>query len=347
MNQLRLLAWESTKRCNLSCAHCRASSIADIDPEELSTLQVFKLIDEVSEISKPIFILSGGEPLLREDLFEIASYGNKKGLRVTMATNGTLITPEIASRIKRSGIQRVSVSLDGATSESHDSFRKVEGAFKASLEGIKILKKEGIAFQINTTITKINKYELPAIHKLTLELGAVAHHIFLLVPTGRGKEMASQSLSPEEYEEILLWFYNQSKQTSIQLKATCAPQYYRILRQEAKKEGKAVTFETHGLDAITRGCLAGTAFCFISSKGNLQPCGYLEVICGNIKETSFKTIWNSSEVLLKLRDFSNYEGRCGKCEYIRVCGGCRARAYEKTGNFLSEEPLCSYIPKKQ
>lgn len=347
MDNLRLVAWEITRTCNLSCVHCRAASLNAPYLGEFSTEEAIRLIEDIVAVAKPILILTGGEPLLREDIFEIASYGNRKGFRVTMATNGTLITEKIAEKIKRAGIQRISVSLDGSTPESHDGFRQVFGAFEGALRGIEILKKTGIPFQINTTITSLNRQELPGIHELAVRLGAVAHHIFLLVPTGRGRDMAGQEMPPKLYEEVLGWFYEQRGKSPLQLKATCAPHYYRILRERAREKGEKVTVETYGLDAMTRGCLGGTGFCFISHTGDVQPCGYLEVICGNVRERSFREIWENSEIFRKLRDFSLYEGKCGVCEYLRVCGGCRARAYEATGNFMAEEPLCSYVPVRQ
>ena len=262
-----------------------------------------------------------------------------------MAPNGTLIDGEKALRIKESGIQRVSISLDGATPETHDRFRRVEGAFAGALRGIEHLKKVGMEFQINTTVTRGNCEELPEILDLAVRLGAVAHHMFLLVPTGRGKELEEQAIQAAEYEKVLNWFYEQREKFPLQLKATCAPQYYRILRQRMKAEGRKLTPQTHGLDAMTRGCLGGIGFCFISHRGEVQPCGYLEARSGSIREQSLREIWEKSPVFQKLRDFSGYKGRCGHCEYIRVCGGCRARAFEKTGDLLAEEPLCIYSPK--
>ncbi len=192
--------------------------------------------------------------------------------------------------------------------------------------------------------TKSNLEQIPEILKLAEELGAVAHHIFLLVPTGRGKYIANQEITAEEYEKTLNWFYDQKQNTSLQLKATCAPHYYRILRQRAKEDGVSVTFKTHGLDAVTRGCLGGTGFCFISHTGVVQPCGFLHLNCGDVTKASFTDIWNSSEIFLSLRDYNNYKGKCKVCEFRKVCGGCRARAFESTGDYLAEEPLCTYQP---
>lgn len=341
---LRLVAWETTRNCNLDCMHCRASATQGPYSGELDTPAALRLLDQISQVGEPIVILTGGEPLLRDDIFEIAKYGTAKGLRMVMAPNGTLITQAIARQMADSGIQRISISLDGATQEGHDRFRGVDGAFDGALRGIRLAKEAGVEFQINTTITKTNLDQIPKIQELAVNLGAVAHHIFLLVPTGRGKYIVDQEISAEEYERTLNWFYDQRGKTPLQLKATCAPHYYRILRQRSKTEGKSVTFETHGMDAVTRGCLGGTGFCFISHRGVVQPCGFLNINCGDITKTPFDEIWNLSDVFLSLRNFDNLGGKCGKCEFKKVCGGCRARAYEATGDFLSQEPLCSYQP---
>ena len=342
---LRLVAWEVTRNCNLSCVHCRAAATKGPYLNELDTDASLVLLDQISETGKPVVILTGGEPLMRPDIFEIARYGNQKGLRMVMAPNGTLITEAAAREMAESGIQRISVSLDGATRESHDRFRQVDGAFDGAIRGIAHAKEAGVAFQINTTITQQNLGEVKRIQELAVELGAVAHHIFLLVPTGRGKYIVDQEISAEQYEETLNWFYDQREKTPLQLKATCAPHYYRILRERARQDGKRVTFKTHGLDAVTRGCLGGVGFCFISHTGIVQPCGFLDVPCGDVTKVPFGTIWNDSEVFKSLRDYNKLKGKCGRCEYRKVCGGCRARAYEATGDYLAEEPLCSYQPK--
>jgi heme b synthase len=342
--ELRLVAWETTRNCNLNCIHCRASADRGPFAGELDTQSAFRLLDEIVAVGSPIVILTGGEPLLRPDIFEIAHYGIQKGLRMVMAPNGTLITEKIAGQIAKAGIGRISISLDGSDKESHDRFRGVNGAFEGAVRGIAHARAAGIEFQINTTITKSNLSQIGDIQKLAVKLGAVAHHIFLLVPTGRGKYIVDQEISAREYEETLNWFYDQRSQTSLQLKATCAPHYYRILRQRAKAEGKTVTFSTHGLDAVTRGCLGGTGFCFISHRGIVQPCGFLDLNCGDVLQSSFSDIWYGSEIFQTLRNFDLLKGKCGKCEYKKVCGGCRARAFEATGDFMAQEPLCMYQP---
>ncbi len=337
---LRLVSWEATRRCNLSCKHCRATSENHPYDNEIGTTASLQLLDQIRETGTPIVILTGGEVLLRKDIFEIGAHGTDIGLRMVMATNGTLITEEITQKMKDSGIQRVSVSLDGSTSESHDVFRGAHGSFASALQGIDLVKRAGIEFQINTTITKDNLDQIPQILNLAEKLGAAALHIFLLVPTGRGKYIIDSGIEAKEYEKILNWFYDQKKKTRLQLKATCAPHYFRILRQRDKN----VTFETHGLDAVTKGCLAGTGFCFISHVGKVQTCGFLDIECGDITQQTFKQVWEGSGIFKVLRDVDTLEGKCGVCGFRRVCGGCRARAYESTGNYLAEEPLCSYVP---
>jgi AdoMet-dependent heme synthase len=341
---LRLVAWETTRNCNLSCVHCRASATCGPYSGELDTAHAFRLLDQIARVGQPIVILTGGEPLLREDIFDIAAYGTAHGLRMVMAPNGTLITPAIARKLAVSGIKRISVSLDGSDARSHDRFRGVPGAYEGALRGIEHAKTAGIEFQINTTITKTNLEQIPKILQLAEQLGAVAHHIFLLVPTGRGKYIVDQAIDAAEYEKTLNWFYDQRNRTPLQLKATCAPHYHRILRQRAKAEGQTVTFQTHGLDAVTQGCLAGSGFCFVSHRGIVQPCGFLDLHCGDVTRDDFGDIWRNSPNFKKLRDPNLLQGKCGICEYRKVCGGCRARAHEAVGDFMEAEPLCLYEP---
>ena len=373
---LRLVAWETTRNCNLSCVHCRAAATQGPYEGELSTGAGAKLLEEIAraarpepgrasghpggppaghpgragegggppEAFQPIVIITGGEPLLRPDIYDLASHGTGLGLRMVMAPNGTLLTADVAKRLVSCGIQRISISLDGAGPEIHDKFRGVPGAFQAALNGIRNAKEAGLAFQINTTVTQQNLADVEAVQEMAVKLGAAAHHVFLLVPTGRGKYILDQAISADQYEETLNWFAARQAGVPMQLKATCAPHYYRIIRQRARAEGKSVTFASHGLDAVTRGCLGGTGFCFVSHTGIVQPCGFLDLNCGDVTKTPFDRVWRESEIFLKLRDYDNLKGKCGRCEYKAVCGGCRARAYEKTGDYLAEEPLCSYDP---
>ncbi len=388
----RLVFWETTTACNLRCVHCRACPVEERPPDDLTLDEAKTLIDQIASFAKPVLVLSGGEPLVRPDIFEIASYANAAGLRVALATNGTLVTPEVAREIRESGVQRVSVSIDGATAESHDSFRRLPGAFDDAWRGIEHIKAECVPFQVNTTVTRHNIDEIPAILELAKERGAVALHIFLLVPTGCGKEIADdEMIRPDEYERVLNWFYDRSKDAGIGLKATCAPHYFRVMRQRAKEEGRPLpnpprrgegvvelschaeggsTADAlcpmqggrsttpspwrggpgrgapHGFEAMTKGCLAGSAVCFVSHAGEVYPCGYLPVSAGNIRRENFKDIWENAKVFQDLRDEDNLQGKCGYCEYRRVCMGCRARAYGCTGNYLDPEPYCVYEPRK-
>lgn len=339
-----MVAWEVTRGCNLSCAHCRASSKYGPYEGELDTARCLNLIDEIAAFSSPVIILTGGEPYFREDIFEIASYGTEKGLRMVLATNGTLVTAGLARKSIDAGIRRVSVSIDGPDASSHDAFRGVPGAFEGAMAGIDAFRRAGMEFQINTTITRLNLHQMQEIFDLAVRLEAAAHHIFLLVPTGRGREMADQEISADEYEEALGWFYEQEFTSPIQLKATCAPQFYRIFHQRKKEKRDQPRATGNPLHTMTRGCLGGSSFCFISHTGQVQPCGFLEIDCGRITETGFEEIWNHSKKFNDLRDLGKYEGKCGRCEFLKVCGGCRARAYEQTGNYLAEEPLCAYTP---
>ena len=342
----RILAWEVTRACNLACRHCRASAQDCPHPDELSAAEGLAFIDELAGLeTPPMLIFTGGEPLLRADIYDLADYARKRGVNAVMAPNGTLLDADAAARLKDCGIMRCSISLDGPDAARHDALRGVPGAFERALDGIAALKAVGMPFQINTTVTRANLDCFKDIARLCVNLGAAAWHIFLLVPAGRGAGMIDESIEAEEYERLLNWFYDFRSQTPMRLKATCAPQYYRILRQRAKAEGMAVTPESFGLDAVTRGCLAGMGFCFVSHVGEVQPCGYLELSCGNIRRTPFRDIWRESEVFKALRDPTAYAGKCGRCAYHRFCGGCRARALTMRGHYLAEEPFCAYNPR--
>jgi heme b synthase len=327
--------------------HCRAAAEKGPYEGELSTDEIKKVLDDIASFCKPIIILTGGEPMMRDDILQIARYGDSLGLRMVMAPCGMLLTEEKAKALKEAGIQRISISIDGPDAKSHDEFRGVPGAFDGAMAAIENAKKAGLEFQINTTVSKLNLDRLPEILDLSVKVGAVAFHPFLLVPTGRGKEMAHLEISPEEYEKTLNWVYEQRDKVPLLFKPTCAPHYYRIFRQREKEAGRKVSFESHGLDAMSKGCMGGLSFAFISHIGKVQMCGFADKEAGDIRKAdySFKEIWENSEFFGELRDFANYEGRCGYCEYRRWCGGCRARAFATSGSYLAEEPYCVYEPK--
>ncbi|MBU1002067.1 MAG: heme b synthase [Proteobacteria bacterium] len=344
--ELRLIAWEITRSCNLACKHCRAEAHEEPYPDEFDTDEAKALIDDFAKAGNPIIIFTGGEPMLRKDWPQLVEYATAKGLRCVMSPNGTLITPETAATMKEVGVQRVSISIDGPDAASHDEFRGVKGAFDASMRGIEYLKQAGMEFQINTTVTRGNLGMFKDIFKLCEGLGAAAWHIFLLVPTGRGANLGAEVITAEDYEDVLNWFYDFQKTTDMQLKATCAPHYHRILRQRAKEDGIPVTYENFGLDAVSRGCLGGVGFCFVSHTGQVQPCGYLVLDCGNVRETPFPEIWKNSKIFGQFRNQDEFDGKCGVCEYHKVCAGCRARAFTMDHNHMASEPLCSYVPVK-
>ncbi|HEX8947374.1 MAG TPA: radical SAM protein [Dissulfurispiraceae bacterium] len=341
------IAWEITRRCNLRCVHCRSSSELVVkEHPDFPTGEAFRVLDDISGYAKPVIVLSGGEPLLRQDVFEIAKYGTEKGLRMCLATNGMLVTGEICGKIKASGIRIVSLSLDGSTEEVHDNFRNVQGAFKGILNAAKLFKEHGIEFIINSSFTGRNQEEIPKVYKLAKELGATAWYMFMIVPTGRGEEIMNELISKEDYEEILDWHYDMEKdEHDMLVRPTCAPHYYRVVLQRSREDKKkfqrrTLKFSTGG----SKGCIAGQLICLIDVDGNVLPCSYFPKSAGNVREQSFKDIWEHSELFEDLRDFKKYKGKCGSCEFINVCGGCRARAYSVNGDYLAEEPFCSYMP---
>ena len=385
----RLIFWEVTKGCNLRCIHCRATATELMSPADLPTAKALDIIKQIADFGNPILVLSGGEPLYRPDIFELAEYGTSLGLRMALATNGTLVTKDVAEKVKHSGIKRVSISLDGSDAATHDSFRGIPGAFDAAVYGMRNLQDEGVSVQINTTIARHNAHQLPEVLDLARRLGADALHTFLLVPVGCGVDIAEeQMVAPDEYERMLNWFYDQSLTGDIEMKATCAPHYFRVARQRRaadRRAGKPVpaapiahhpqpigptdmtmpgstgislrpgagapvghTGHPGGhpsdMNAMTKGCLAGTGVCFLSHEGEVFPCGYLPALAGDLRKQSFADVWNNSVVFNQLRDDNNLKGKCGCCEFRHVCMGCRARAFAATGDFLAEEPFCVYEP---
>ncbi len=366
--QLRLLFWETTAACNLECIHCRRLDVMkELAKDDLSTEEAFSFIDDLATLGSPILVLSGGEPLYRPDIFEIGRHARSRGLKLALATNGTLVDEPLARQIVGAGVQRVSISFDGADAKTHDELRKLTGSFDRAIEGFKHLKKLGMSMQINSTIAKHNVHQLRDIYNLAVSLGADALHIFMLVPVGCGVEIADDlMLSAEKYEESLHLFYDLAREAKIQTKATCAPHYFRIVREKAAELGmpndpSMTPGGRHpggghpggghpggapgAMAAMTRGCLAGTGVCFVSHKGEVFPCGYLPVTSGNVRTENLADIWHNSKVFARMRDVDLLGGKCGACEYKKICEGCRARAFYETGDYMAEEPYCIYTPK--
>jgi heme b synthase len=343
----RLVAWETTRACDLACVHCRAVAQPAPDPRQLTTDEAFRLVDDIAAFGEPIIlILTGGDPLKREDIFAVAERATAKGLRVVMSPSGTQVTPAIVARLKQAGVQRISVSLDGSTAALHDGFRRVPGAFAEAVRSLGYAREGGLPFQINTTVTRHNRQDLPAMLALAIELGAVAWDVFMLVPTGRGT--VQMEITPEEYEDTLQYVEAVSRTAPIQVKMTCAPHYKRVQFQErrrsGRREGPGGGHPTRGPQGGSRGCMAGFGFCFVSHIGEVGGCGYLPLLAGNVRERSLVEIYRESPLFKSIRDPDLLQGRCGICEYRVVCGGCRARALSATGNYLEEEPFCTYQP---
>ncbi len=345
--ELKWMAWELTEKCNLSCVHCRSASEMD-SSEGLFTLEkARKFMDEIETFASPVIVLSGGEPLMRKDVFDIAEYGNSKGFRMCLATNGVLVNDEICKDIIDSGIKIVALSLDGSTKEIHDNFRNQEGAFDGVMKAAEYFRKHGIRFIINSSFTKRNQDDIPNVYRLAKKIGATAWYMFQIVPTGRGEEIMKELISKEDYEEILNWHYEMEREEEdILVRPTCAPQYYRIWHERSKVEGKDSTrrnlcFSTGG----GKGCIAAQKICLVTAMGDVYPCSYFPMSAGNVFEQSFQKIWEESKLFNDIRSFKDYEGKCGVCKYLNVCGGCRARAYAVSGSYMKEEPFCDYVPQ--
>ena len=334
----KAVAWELTRRCMLHWRHCRGAAEDAKHEGELSTDEIYRVAENIASFASPLIILTGGEPMYRDDVYDIAEHCTELGMRVVMAPCGMLVNEENARRMLDSGVRLISISLDGATAETHDAFRGSEGAFDRALESIEAAEEVGLGFQVNTTVSRHNLDELPDILELSEELGAAAFNPFMLVPTGRGREMADQELSAQQYEQVLQWLADQRGERDVRIRVTCGPQYQRIVRQSGSPPDR---------DAKAGGCLGGKSFAFISHRGKVQICGFLDVECGDLREADydFRHIWHESEVLRRVRDVDSYDGKCGACEYRRVCGGCRARGFASTGDYMAEEPYCPYEPR--
>jgi len=272
-----IIAWEITRRCNLYCRHCRGASTATHHANELTTEAVFKTIAAITRVAHPMIILTGGEPLLRDDIFDIAKNASQHGCRVVMATCGHLLTPPIAVKLKSSGVMAVSISLDATTAAAHDAFRGVPGAYEASLKGIRCLRATGLPVQINTTVSKLNVEDLPRLLDQAAALGAAAIDFFFLVPTGRGQAIADLVLDAEARDKALCWIAEQENTRPLRIKVTCAPQYNSI-RQSVPTDRPSP--QGHG-------CMGGRGFAFLSHTGILQPCGFLDTPCGDIRSVNY------------------------------------------------------------
>jgi radical SAM protein with 4Fe4S-binding SPASM domain len=344
-----VVSWNVTLKCNLKCAHCYINAAETELPDELSTDAAKMLIHQITEVSRPLLILSGGEPLMRDDIYEIIRYGADRGLRMGMGSNGMLIDDEATKKLEDAGMGTVAISLDSNIPEHHDDFRGVKGCWQHAVDAIKSLKKSKIEVQVNTTVTLQNYDEVDDIMALAEELGVDNFHLFFLVPTGRGTDI--KDITPQMYEDMISSTLGKITKYKLNVKPSCAPQFMRVSKEQGVDMSRWV-----------RGCMAGLYYCRIYPSGEVTPCPYLPLNLGNIREKPFKDIWFKSEVFKALRDFDQLKGKCGICEHREVCGGCRARAYGVTtdqmdfcgalhepttsqGDYLASDPWCVYQPK--
>ncbi len=335
---LRVLAWETTRACTLACPHCRASAVIERDEDELSTDEAIKMLESAANIGSAIIILSGGEPLLRDDLEIIAEKAIELGHRPVVSCNdGSLLTDERLKSLKKAGIRHFSFSMHSEKAKDHDEFVKVPGTYQQALDAFQRIKNNGMSFQINTTILPSNFDRLEEFKDWVVGLGASAWHLFFIVPMGRAAETGTEILiSGEETEEVLQFVAENSDNWEVPVKVTCAPQYSRIRAQLIASGKIKAGQQRHS----SRSCMAGSGFVFVSYKGEVKPCGYFSLVVGNIREKPLDKIYVESPILEDMRTPEKLEGICDGCRYNRICGGCRARSYAETGNYMAGDTLC-------
>ncbi|MNX58441.1 Antilisterial bacteriocin subtilosin biosynthesis protein AlbA [compost metagenome] len=369
-----IVIWEVTRACALKCLHCRAEAQYTADPRQLTFEEGKRLIDQIAELDNPLFVFTGGDPLMRPDLYELIEYAvNEKHLSVSMTPSATpRVTKQAIEKAKEAGLSRWAFSLDGSCAEIHDHFRGTKGSFDQTMKGIEWLKELELPIQINTTVSNYNLHDLEAISQKVKEMGTVLWSVFFLVPTGRG--MVKDIISPQQHEEVMKWLAELSIKVPYGIKATEAPHYRRVYVQEMnrrRKEYSSVTASASGhtseespqaakdlnpapssvmkrkdlLGRAPKGVNDGDGFVFISHIGDVYPSGFLPVVSGNVREQPLGEIYRNSAVMKELRDKSLLKGKCGVCEFKELCGGSRARAYAMTGDYLESDPYCAYIPR--
>lgn len=365
-----MVIWETTQACDMACRHCRAEAQPEHNPQALSFSEGKILLNQIADFGmpRPLVVLTGGDPFKRSDIFDLTQYGAEIGLPIALSPSGTpLLNPENLQRVKDSGCKAISLSLDGSCPEIHDAFRGVPGSFDWTVRGWKTAQSIGLKLQINTTVTRHNLYDLPRIFAMVRDLGAMTWSVFFLVPTGRG--LSEDEISPLDYEAVMNFLYDASKYIS--LKTTEGHHFKRVVLQRSFLEAHDLPVQEYmqlngtyerlmeGLraetaqmqilpaDRIRRTPMhvnAGDGFVFISLLGEVFPSGYLPVSAGNVRQTHLKDIYHDSPLFRSLRNKQELKGRCGACEFNRVCGGSRSRAYAVTGDILAEEPFCAYQP---
>jgi radical SAM protein len=343
--------WEVTQACDLACVHCRASAQPDRHPQELTTTEGKQLIDQIAAWRVPVFVLTGGDPIKRPDLFELISHARAAGVHVSLTPSATpLLTRDIIFRLKQAGLARLAVSMDGACADTHDAFRGMSGSFARTLDAIRWANQAGLPVQVNTTFSRCNIGEIDALVALMEQLRIVLWSVFFLVPTGRGK--LNDLLSADEFEQVFARLHQLSRTAPFDIKTTEAQHYRRFVLQQNVAERRnhiasapRTAVSADAIGRAPRGLNDAKGFVFISHKGEVFPSGFLPLPAGNIRETQLAEIYRDSPLFRALRDTSMLEGKCGRCEFKQICGGSRARAYALTGNPLGQEPCCAYIPR--
>jgi len=344
-----VVAWELTRACPLACRHCRAQAQTERHPAELTTAEGRRLLADVaSRFPGAVVILTGGEPLSRPDVLELAAFGSALDLQMALSVDvGRLLTPGLCAAIGEAGVRRVSFSLHFPDAERCDDFASNPGFFEGALYGLGNLREAGVPFQLHTTVMRANSTLLHTMHDLVGSLGAAGWELFFLVPTGRGRHLQGQELDPREYERVLRWLYRLQRHSSFPVKQICAPHFRRIEVQSAATRGeRRPESVTQRLTVLSRGCMAGNGFAFVSHVGDVCGCGFLPLSVGNVRDRPFSELYVGAPLFQAFRDPESLGGDCGACEFRAVCGGCRARAYAATGDPLAEEPSCAYAPSR-
>jgi radical SAM protein len=339
-----LVIWEATQACDLACVHCRASAQPDRSPDELTTDQGYRLLDEIKSFGNPLMVFTGGDPLKRPDLFYLIRHSVKIGLRTNVTPSATpLLTGEAIRRMKDAGIARMAISLDGPDAASHDDFRGIPGTFARAMFALEEAQRIGLDTQLQTTVTRRNMARLPEISEIARKVGTKMWSLFFLIVTGRAE--CADDLTAEEYENVFEFMYDLSKSAPYGIKTTEAMHYRRYVAQRMKAEHRNAPSEAAGAVVWrTAGVSDGKGFVFISHKGEIFPSGFLPLRGGSVVEDSLTDVYRNSDLFLQLRDTTQREGKCGICEYQKICGGSRSRAYALTGNYLAEDPRCVYQP---
>ena len=330
-----VLIWELTQACDLACDHCRADAEPERDPDELTTREGKRLLDQARGFGEnQLVVLSGGDPVKRPDLVELVEYGTDAGLNVTLTPSGTTsLTRETIADLSEAGLRRMALSLDGATPETHDAFRGEDGSFAETIAAAEHARELGVPLQINTTVCAETLDELPKIRELIADLGVVMWSVFFLVPVGRGVHL--DPIDPETADEVMTWLTEVSDSAPFGVKTTEAPQYRRVAMQAGDGAPGA---------GGRMGIVAGDGFAFVSHTGDVYPSGFLPKAAGNVRETPLTDLYRDSELFTSLRDRGKLKGKCGACSYKEVCGGSRSRAYATTGDPLAADPLCPHVP---